>query len=76
MWSPSPRLARRCGERQGVGGAVNQTDTSEAERPRPVGIASQALCDHAESQDIVQPVWLRQPATDAEIHRLPVRQTT
>ena len=44
---------------------MNQTDTLAAERPRLVGIASRALGDHAEAQDIVQPAWLRLHATDA-----------
>ena len=34
---------------------MSQTDTFEAERPRLVGIASRALGDHTEAQDIMQP---------------------
>ncbi|SFJ44509.1 RNA polymerase sigma-70 factor, ECF subfamily [Nocardioides psychrotolerans] len=58
------------------GGAVDQTELFEAERPRLVGLASRVLGDHAEAQDVVQQAWLRLHGTDAEIESLPAWLTT
>nr|WP_193607944.1 sigma-70 family RNA polymerase sigma factor [Nocardioides lijunqiniae] len=72
---PVPRVRAVTGQRW-KGGAVDQTEEFEAERPRLIGIASRVLGDPVEAQDVVQQAWLRLHGTDAEIESLPAWLTT